>query len=141
MKDRLSRCNQNKWKEVAPHITHLMCSSVLLLTISLQLVAASYSLCLPSLVVFISLLSYALHSQFYRNLVKWILRNFKDPARVGLVFLKKIIIFWRFQNGSINLFRITSEESWFLVFEIMLLKMFILTKNFRECRNWACLSV
>ena len=38
MKDWLSRCNQNKRKTVAPHTTHLMCSLVLLLTISLWLV-------------------------------------------------------------------------------------------------------
>ena len=40
------RFNQNKRKTVAPRITHLMCSLVLLLTISLQLVA-SYNRCLP----------------------------------------------------------------------------------------------
>ena len=40
MRDWLSSCNQNKRKTVAPHITHLMCSLVLLLTISLRLVAS-----------------------------------------------------------------------------------------------------
>ena len=38
LKDWLSRCNQNKRKTIAPHITLLMCCLVLLLTISLQLV-------------------------------------------------------------------------------------------------------
>ena len=51
----LSRFNQNKRKTVAPNITHLMCSLVLLLTISLQPVA-SCSKCLPYLPVFTSFL-------------------------------------------------------------------------------------
>ena len=54
-KDWLSRCNQNKRKTVDPHITHLMCSLVLLLTISLQLVA-SYNRWPPSLLAFASFL-------------------------------------------------------------------------------------
>ena len=44
-----SRCNQNKRKAaVAPHITHLICSLLLLLTISLQLLAnySTFHLCL-----------------------------------------------------------------------------------------------
>ena len=49
-------------------------------------------------------------SQSNRNHVKEISENFKDSARVGLVVPKKIIIFLRFQNGSINLFGITSKE-------------------------------
>ena len=40
MKDWLSRCNQNKRKTVAPHVSHLICSLVLLLTISFQLFAS-----------------------------------------------------------------------------------------------------
>ena len=40
-KDWLSRCNQNKLKTVALHITHLMCSLVLLLTISFYLPTVS----------------------------------------------------------------------------------------------------
>ena len=46
LKGWLSRCNQNKRKTVAPHITHL-CSLLLLLTISSKLVA-SYSWQVPS---------------------------------------------------------------------------------------------
>ena len=52
LKDWLSICNQNKSNTVAPHITHLICSSVLPLTISLRLVescsqlASSFHLCL-----------------------------------------------------------------------------------------------
>ena len=40
--------------------------------------------------------------------------NFKDPAKVGLVILTKIIIFGRFWNGSINLFGNTSNTTYFL---------------------------
>ena len=70
-----------------------MCSLVLLLTISLQL-AANCSMCLlPSLLVFTSLHSYTLHVQSYRNHVKEISENFKDPVTVGLAVLKKIVIF------------------------------------------------
>ena len=39
LRDQLSRCNQNK-KTVLPHISYLMCSSLLLLTTSSQLVAS-----------------------------------------------------------------------------------------------------
>ena len=67
-----------------------MYSLFLPLTISLQLVA-SYSKCLPYLLVFTSLLE--LHS--YRSFCKRDLyqRDFKDLAGVGLAVLKKIIIF------------------------------------------------
>ena len=100
MKDWLTRCNQNK-RTVLPHITpHLMCSLVLLLTIPLQLVAKLKHVLLPSLLFFTSLHSYALHLQSYRNHVKKVSGNYKDPAREGLTALKKIVIFWRFQNGS-----------------------------------------
>ena len=51
MKDWLFRCNHNKRKTVAPHITHLNCSLLLLLTVSFQLVA-SYNRCPPSLLAF-----------------------------------------------------------------------------------------
>ena len=60
-------------------------------------------------------LTHYLHLKSYRNHVREISRNFKDPARVGLAVLKKIVIFWRFQNDSIDLFGITSEENWFLI--------------------------
>ena len=74
------------------------------------------SRCLPSL----SLSSlpfhlYALHLQPYRNHVKEISVNLKDPAIIDLAVLKKTIKFSRFQNGSINLLSITSKESWFLI--------------------------
>ena len=59
LKDWLSRCYQNKRKKVAPHVTHLICSLVLLFTISLKLItngtsASAFHLCLLS--VFTSLL-------------------------------------------------------------------------------------
>ena len=38
LKDWLSRSNENKIKAAAPHITHLMCSLVLLHIVSLRLV-------------------------------------------------------------------------------------------------------
>ena len=49
----LSRCNQNKTKTVVLHITHLMWSLLLLLTMSLQLVA-NFGQSLPSIFVFAS---------------------------------------------------------------------------------------
>ena len=73
----------------------------------------------PSIIAFFtsiwSLHSYTAHRS-YRNHAKEISGNFKDLVRVGLAVLKNIVIFWRFQNGSVNLFGITSEESWFLIF-------------------------
>ena len=54
--------------------------------------------------IFACLHSYALHLQLYRNHVKEISGNFKDLVRVDLAVLKIIVIFWRFQNGSINFF-------------------------------------
>ena len=56
-----------------------------------------------------------LHLQSYRNPVREISGSFKDPARIDLAVLKKIVNFLRFQNGSMNLLGITSEESWFLI--------------------------
>ena len=53
LKDWLSRCKQNKTKTVAPHITNLMCSLQLLLTISFQLVRR-YGKSLPTSLVFAS---------------------------------------------------------------------------------------
>ena len=41
--------------------------------------------------IFARLHSYALHLQLYRNHVKEILGNFKDPVRVDLTVLKTII--------------------------------------------------
>ena len=59
-----------------------MCSLALLLTISLQLVA-SYSMCLlPSLLVFTSFLRNTF--AVFRNYVKEMSENFKDPVIVGL---------------------------------------------------------
>ena len=71
-----------------------MCSLVLLLRIYLQLVA-SYSMCLPSLLVFTSLWSFHSYAarRSYRNHVKEIPRNFKDPARADLAVPKKIVTF------------------------------------------------
>ena len=70
--------------------TYLICSLVLLLTISLKLVA-SYRMCLPFLLAFTSLWSLHLYA-VRRNHVKEISGSFKDPARVGLVVLKKIVM-------------------------------------------------
>ena len=47
--------------------------------------------------------------------MKEISGNFKDPARVDLEVLKRIVNFSRFQNGSINMLGITSEENSFLI--------------------------
>ena len=66
-----------------------MCSLVLLLTISFQMLA-SYNRCLPSLLAFNYY--YALHLQSYRNHAKKMVGNFKNSARVGLAVLKKIVI-------------------------------------------------
>ena len=55
LKDWLSACNQNKKKTVAAHITYLLRSLLLLLTISLQLVD-SYSKCPSPLLFFVFLL-------------------------------------------------------------------------------------
>ena len=117
LKGWLSSCNQNKRKTVATHITHLIYSLVFLFTNSLlQVPYFSHSKCLSSLLVVFcmsSLCSYASHLQSYRNHVKEISGSFKNPAWVGLAVLKKIVIFWKFQNGSTNLLRIAREESWF----------------------------
>ena len=51
----------------------------------------------------------------YIVIEKKVSRNFEHPKKVDLAVLKKIFIFSRFQNSSINLFGITSEESWFLI--------------------------
>ena len=60
---------------------------------------------LPSLFVFTSLLRIAFVA--LQKLCQKISGNFKDPGRVDLAVLKKIVIFWGFQNGSINLFGIS----------------------------------
>ena len=69
---------------------------------------ANYNRCLPSLLAFTY--SYTLHLRSYRNHVKKILGNYKFPAREGLAVLKKIVIFWKFWNGSINLLGITIKK-------------------------------
>ena len=113
MKDWLSRCNQNKRKTVALRITHLMWSLVLLLTIFLWLVESCswlVSKYLPSLPLSsLTLHFHALDLQSYRNHVKEISGSFKDPARVDLTVLKKIVNFWRFQNDSTNLLGMTKR--------------------------------
>ena len=80
MKDWLSKCNSS---------THLICSLVLLLTISLKLVA-SYRMCLPFLLAFTSLWSLHLYA-VRRNHVKEISGSFKDPARVVWRFWKRLL--------------------------------------------------
>ena len=108
LKDLLYRCNQNKRKTVASYITNLICSLLLLLTISLQLVA-NYSKCLQSLLVFTSILQ--LHS--YRNHTKEISRIQWDYI---WWFWKWSLFFEDSKKGRTNLFGNTSEESWFLIF-------------------------
>ena len=94
------------------HVTHLMCSLLLLLTISLQLVP-SYSKCLSSLLVFFSLLQLQLLVSLFLccNLTETIPENIKFGGP------EKDFFFFKFQN------------------------MFIWAKNFREHWNQACLSV
>ena len=65
LKDWLSRCDQNETNTIAPHFTHLMCSLLLLHTISLQVVAR-YGKSLPFLLVF----ALFLQSQSYINHAK-----------------------------------------------------------------------
>ena len=74
-----------------------------------SLLASAFHLCLCLYLHFA--VSDGLHLQSYRNNVEEISGNFKDPTRVDLAFLKKIVNFSRFQNGSLNLLSITSEES------------------------------
>ena len=105
-----SRCQQNKRKSCS---TYYLFSEFFIKTICNILiigylaVATAFHLCLPSL------LSYSQKS---------CQGNFKNPTKVGLAVLKKIVIFWIFKNGSINLFGNTSGESWLLIFQIMLPK-------------------
>ena len=80
----------------------------------LRLLASAFHLCLCLHSAF-TLHIHALHLQSYRNHVKEILGSLKDPARVDLAVLKKIVNFLRFQNGSMNLLGITSEESWLII--------------------------
>ena len=105
LKDCLSRCNQNKRKAVAPHITHLMCYLVLV---------ASCNRYLPSLFAFTSFLRIT-----FVVLQKPIQENFGKFPEFGksmFAVVKKIVIFSKFCNGSKNTFKILSEESWFLIF-------------------------
>ena len=74
---------KTKGKQLLQKFTHLMCSLVLLLTISLQLAASfRHSKYLSSLLVF------CLPS--HRNHVKESSGNFKNPKKVGLTVLEKI---------------------------------------------------
>ena len=120
----LLKNNEKRARHKITSSTHFIslinCSLVLLLKISLQLVrqqgtARAFHLCLSLLHSGpFTVYSYAVRRSC-RNHVREISANFKDPARVGLAFLKKIVIFWTFQNGSIKLLGITSEENWFLI--------------------------
>ena len=89
-------------------ITYLMCSILLLLTISIQLPSSLWK----ESIIFICLHFFLVDAVLQKPRQG----NFKDPVRVALGAVKKIIIFWRFQNDSVNLFGDTSEENWFLVF-------------------------
>ena len=89
--------------------------------------------CLPYLLVFLSSFhSYALHLYPYRNYVKEILGNFKNPVGVVSVVLKKIDSFLKFQNGSINLLGIASEEILFIISQIMLVKHVYMGQKFQR---------
>ena len=84
----LPRRNQNKRKRVAQHITHLMCSLVLLLTVSLELVASySHSRGLLSLLVLLSLL----HSYIckYTEIMS---RKFRKISRI---WREEVWRFWK----------------------------------------------
>ena len=77
-----SRCNQNIRKRVAPDITHLMCSLVLLLTISLKLVArysrrkCLSSFCLPVFTAFLrTTFAILASSSLHCILTHWICSN------------------------------------------------------------------
>ena len=90
----LSRYNLNNRKTIARYITHLMCSLVLLLITSLQLVAIySHTECVFHFSLSFWLHFILTHLQSYRKNVKKISGNFKSLVRVVLVFLKKIVIF------------------------------------------------
>ena len=90
LKDWLSRCNQNKTKTVAPHITNLMCSLVLLLTISIQLVA-SYSKCLTCLHASL----YFILTHYICSLTENMSRKFREISRIQRDQL------WRFLKRSL----------------------------------------
>ena len=113
LKDWLSRCKRNKRKTIAPHIIQLMCFLLWQWTISLQLVP-SHSSDPPSLLVFTSF--------YICSLTKTMPRKFQGSGESWFGGSEKILIFWRFQNGSINLFGNASQESWFLIFKKMLSK-------------------
>ena len=123
MKDWLSRCNQTKEKHLLPsfYITRLVCSTYNFLTTGTKLLHVPSIFTFLVFTLLLSLHSYAARRS-YRNHVKEISENFKDLAKVGLAVLKKIVIFWIFQNGSINVFKITSQESWFLIKKCFRLK-------------------
>ena len=108
LKDWLSRCKRNKRKTIAPHIIQLMCFLLWQWTISLQLVP-SHSSDPPSLLVFTSF--------YICSLTKTMPRKFQGSGESWFGGFEKIRIFWRFQNGSINLFGNASQESWFLIFK------------------------
>ena len=115
---------QNCWDKIKNlfficSISHHSFNEFLSITTYNFLKTYPYSVRLPSLLVFTSLWPLLSRTQLLQKPCQG---NFKDPARVGLVVLKKIVIFWRFQNGSITLFRITREENWFLISLIILLK-------------------
>ena len=88
-----------------------MCSLVLLHTISLQLVVqaiattSAFHHCLSSSLFssFLHITSAVIQKPFQRNM-----GEFKESHESEFRVLKKIAVFWKFQNGIIGLFRIIS---------------------------------
>ena len=110
----LNWCNQNKRKTVAPLIFYYSFKVLFSITTYNFLTTGSKLQYGPSIFACL-LFTLTQVRRSYRNHVKEISWNFKDLARISLAVLKKTVIFWKFQNGSINLFGIISEESWFLI--------------------------
>ena len=110
LKDWLSRCNQNKRKSVAPHIN--LFSSVTtyyFLTTDSKLAITTAGAFLSSLAFLSSYLHFTL--THFVAIQKPCQGNFEKSEESG----ESSFNFGKFQNGSINLFGITSEEIWFII--------------------------
>ena len=90
MKDWLSRYNQNKRKTVVSHITHLICSLVLLLTISLRLIescsqlASTFHLCLHFHFTFTDCI-YSLTETMSKKFLEYSSRNVASGGARGVM--------------------------------------------------------
>ena len=87
--------NQNKSKTIAPYITHLKCSLVLLLTVSLQLQPSIFA-CLNFIIM-----------NNICSLIETMWWKFWEISRIR----PEVWQFLKIQNGSINLLGIASKES------------------------------